>query len=236
MNTQHTLSSGADSESRWIFRVGAVSALLVLIGYIATFPVYAWVGNPPTTGIEAQLVYFADKAAGWWIIAGLMVSTDLLLIPLFLALYHALKDVRRYMMLIALAFMYLFVVLDLAITWMAFSELIINGTRYVVATDAAKTLLIAGASHASAMLESPLGAVYAIVFPATGVALASLVMLRGGFGKVTAYLGVLMGITGFAYLGAYVINELDVLRYINALLATAWYGFVGVKLLRLYRQ
>lgn len=72
MSAQNALPFKEDSENSWIFRIGAISALLVLVGYIATFPVYAWVGNPPKSGIDAQLTYFAANATGWWIITGLM--------------------------------------------------------------------------------------------------------------------------------------------------------------------
>ena len=60
----------------------------------------------------------------WWAILGLSVLTDLLLVPVALALYLALKGVDRDAMLVATAFIGLFVVLDLAVTWPNYASLI----------------------------------------------------------------------------------------------------------------
>lgn len=237
MSTQNAVAAGAESENRWIYQAGGISALLVLVGYAATFPVYFSVGTPPEANAGAQLAYFGAHATGWWVITGLMVATDLLLIPVFLALYHALKGRGRDMMLIALALEYLFVALDPLVTWTPYSALIIAGGRYAAATtDAARAALIAGAGYPSAMIDWPLAGLYAIVIPAVAVLLTGLVMLRGVFGKPTAYLAVAMGVTGIAYLGSYLVSALEPIYYLNAMLAMVWFGFVGVGLLRLGRR
>jgi hypothetical protein len=237
MNGRKMTIPPADPECRWAYRAGAVSAFLVFAGYLATIPVYVRVGNAPRTGVEAQLAYFAGHATGWWVIVGLMVGTDLLLIPLFLALYQAMKHIGRSMMLIALALKYLFVALDISVTWTAYSALIVAGGKYGAAvTGAAKAALVAGAGYPSAMIDSPLMAVGAIIIPSAGVLLTGLVMLRGVFGKPTAFLALAAGITGIAFLGSYIFSALGVFSYINALFATVWYGFVGTRLLKLSRQ
>jgi hypothetical protein len=237
MSTQNTLSGAVDLDARWLYRAGGISAFVLVVVYFLTFPVYAWVGDPPPSGVEAQLRYFAEHAMGWWVILGLMVFTDLLYIPIFSSLYQALKGINRGAMLLATSVMALFVALDLAVTWTAYSALITSGANYVAAaTDAQRAIFVAAAGYPSAILDSPLSNAYAILFPALGVLLVGLVMLKGIFNKATACLAVAMGITGIIFMGSYIVGALDVFRIINALLATVYYLFAGYRLYRLGRQ
>jgi hypothetical protein len=238
MNTQNRTTSEVDPEGKWMYRVAGICAIVLVVAYFLTFPIYAWVGNPPASGIEAQLAYFAEHATGWWAIAFLMVVTDLLLVPIFVGIYLALKHINKGLMLVALTFKaFLFVVLDLAVTWTAFSTMIIAGVQYGAAasTEAQRAALAAGAAYASAMLASPLADVYANVIPALGVLFAGVVMLKGVFNKATAYLALGMGLAGIVYLGSFFVDGLVVLRYINAFLAMLFYLLVGVRLYKLGR-
>jgi len=223
-----------DPDGKWPYRLGGIAALVLVVGYLLTFPVYGWVGDAPPTGVEEQLIYFAEHATGWWVILGLMVFTDLLMVPIFLALYQALKGINRNVMLLAIACTGLFIALDLAVTWIAYSVLISSGVNYAAATDAAqRAVFVAAAAYPSAILDSPMLGTCAILIPSLGVFLTGLVMLRGVFNKTTAYLAVVTGITGFIFMGSYFVDAAAVFRYINAFLAMIWYLFVGVKLYKL---
>ena len=168
-----------DQNVKWFYRISGIAAFVLVVGYFLTFPLYAWVGEWPASGVEAQLAYFAEYAAGWWGIVFLMVFTDLLLVPIFIGIYLALKHINKRLMLVALAFKaFLFVILDLAVTWTAFSTMIIAGVQYGTATTGAqRAALAAAAAYASATLASPLADTYANVIPALGVFFAGLVML-----------------------------------------------------------
>ena len=61
----------------------------------------------------------------WSGILGLSVVTDLLFVPVALSLYLALKEITRNAMLVATAFVGLFVVLGLAVTWSNYASLIV---------------------------------------------------------------------------------------------------------------
>jgi hypothetical protein len=81
------------------------------------------------------------------------------------------------------------------------------------------------------MLTSPLEIVYAIVTLSSGILLTGLVMLRGAFPRITAYLGLATGILGIVSLtglGPAIIG--------NAVFATAWLFFVGYRLCRLAQE
>jgi hypothetical protein len=227
----------ADLDGKWLYRVGGITAFVLVVGYLLTFPIYAWVGDAPPDGVEAQLVYFAEHGTGWWIILGLMVFTDLLMVPIFLALYRALKGINRYTMLLAIACKGLFIALDLAVTWTAYSMLITSGDNYAAATtEAQKAVFVAAAGYPSTILASPLSGTYSILIPSLGVLLTGLVMLNGVFNKTTAYVALAAGITGIVFMGSYIAGALYGFRIINALLATIWYLMVGFRLYRLGQQ
>ncbi|MBV8114288.1 MAG: hypothetical protein JO300_06070 [Silvibacterium sp.] len=215
---------------RW-FRVGSFAAVALGIGYIIIIALYARVGAPPSSGGEAWFRYLAGKTAIWWAILGLSVFTDLLYLPLALALYLALKRINRNLMLLATAFIGLFVVLDLAVTWTHYASILALYGRYSAATgDAQRAAYLAAADYASAMLASRLEVVYAIVTLSFGILLTALVMRRGSFDQITAWLGLVTGVLGIASLTG---SSLAIIG--NALFATLWLFFVGYRLYRLAR-
>jgi hypothetical protein len=237
MSTQNMLANTPDPDGLWLYRIGGISSFVLVAGYLLTFPVYAWVGDPPPSGVEAQLTYFAEHATGWWTILSLMVFTDILYIPVFLSLYQALKEINRNTMLLVAAFIGLFVILDLSLTWTSYSALITSGVNYAAATtDAQRTAFVSAASYPSVMLDSPMLGTCAILVPSLGFLLAGLVMLRGIFNKATAYLALAVGITGIVFMGSYIVDALGIFRIVNALLVTFWYLFVGLRLFKLGQQ
>jgi hypothetical protein len=218
-------------QRRW-YLVGGLAALVLGICYVAIIPLYAHVGAPPSGGGEAWFKYLPGKTTFWWTILGLSVFTDFLFLPVALGLYLALKGVNRNAMLLATAFVGLFVALDLAITWSHYASILTLYRDYsTAADDAQRAGYVAAANYASAMLSSPLEIVYAIVTLSLGFLVAGFVMLRGPFSKITAYLGVITGLLGIASL-----TGVSVFIIGNALFATAWLFFVGYRLCRLAQE
>jgi hypothetical protein len=236
MSAQNMMVSAVNADGKWLYRAGGIAALILVIGYFLTFPVYASVGTQPS-GAEAQLSYFAEQAAGWWVIIGLMVFTDLLYIPVWLALYQALKEINRNAMLLAIACVGLFVALDLAVTWTAYSSILILGGSYAAATsDTQRAIFVAAAGYPSTVLDSPLLAIYAILIPSLGFLFTGPVMAKGGFGKSASFLSWAVGISGIvAVAGPYFASALGMMRIVNALLATIWFLLVGWRLYRIGR-
>jgi hypothetical protein len=236
MTTQNMVVNTVDPDGNWIYRVGGISALVLGIGYLLTFPVViVYAGGFPPPGVEAKLVFFAEHAAEWWAATALMVFTDLLYVPVFLALYQTLKYINRYLMLLALACAGLFVVLDLAVTWTAYSSLATMGGIYAAAkSDTQRAIIIAAAGYPSAVTDSILVSIYATLIPALGELFTSLVMRKGIFNKTTAYLGVIAGISGIlAGIGTLFVSEMEIAQYINASLAMIWFFLVGFTLYKL---
>jgi len=109
MRAEKTTVDAVGMDQKQWYRLGGVAALVLGIGYIIIFPLYAHVGAPPN-GAEAWFQYLPGKTTVWWTILGLSVFTDFLYVPVAFALYLALKGVSRNAMLLATAFVGLFVV------------------------------------------------------------------------------------------------------------------------------
>jgi hypothetical protein len=234
VSAEKVIGTSVDPEGTWSYRAGGLSAIALAVGYIATIPLYAYVGAPPTGG-EAWLTYAAGKTNVWWAIFGLSVITDFLFVPVAFALYLALKGVNRGAMLVATAFVGLFVVLDLAVTWSHYAVLIaLTGDYAAATTEAQRAAYVAAANLAAAVLTFSL-AVYSILVPSLGILMVGLVMLRGGvFGKGIAYLGVVTGVLGIiSVAGPLLVSALSATIIVTSLLTTVWVLLVGYRLLRL---
>ena len=171
------------------------------------------------------------KTTVWWAILALSVMTDFLFVPVALSLFLALKRVNRNAMLLATAFVALFVVLDLAVTWTNYAALLILSDLHAAATnDVQRAAYVAAATYASAVLASPTEVFYAIVDLSLGILVIGLVMLQGKgiFNKTTAYLGLATGILGIASVAGFFVTII-----MNAVSATVWVLLVGYRLCRL---
>jgi len=223
------MSSPNASEERQCYRWGGIAALLLAIGYVVIIPLFARAGAPPATG-EAWFRYLPGKTTMWWEILWLSVVTDLLYLPVAWVLWFALRQAGRNLMLGATVCLHLFVVLDLAVTWAHHASLLALFQSYsgAAADEAHRAAYLAAAEYASAMLATPLFIFYAIVIPSVGILLASIVMMKGRFGKASAWTGVITGVFGVLSLTGFY-----PLVIANALGATLWFFLVGARLLRL---
>jgi len=215
-----------------LLRAGGVSALLLGAGYLIIFPLYASVGAPPSGGGELWLRYLNGKTRTWWAILWLSVVTDLLYIPVGLALFAALKRVNKSAMLLATSLMLLFVALDLSVTWSHYASLLTLSERNAAAAPGVeRASVVAAAEYAAAVLGSRLLIVYAIGILSSSILLAGVVMLRSVFNRASAYLALATGALGIASLGGWGVTII-----LNAVCATLWLLFVGARLWRLGRH
>jgi hypothetical protein len=213
---------------RSIFRIGGTCASTIAVIYVVTIVLFAFAGSLPN-GTEAALRYLHDKATLWSAIAALSVLTDVLYIPVGLSLYFALREINRTAALVGVAFMFLFVGLDLAVTWTNYASLIVLSGHYASATsDAQRAVYVASAEYPMSVLSSRLATVYAIVDLSFGILVIGVAMLKGVFNKPTAYVGIATGVVGILTL-----SGLFVTVILNAILAIVWLFFIGYRLYRL---
>lgn len=222
------MAEAANPEGNSLYRLGGTCAATIAVAYLITIPLYAAVGAPPTGDGETWLNYLAGKTTGWWVILGLSVLTDLLFVPVAFSLYFALRRVNRTALLVATALVFLFVALDLAVTWANYGALIVLANHYASAATPAKRLAdAAAANYPAAILSSRLEAVYAIVILSIGILITGLVMLRSVFNRPTAYVAVAIGVLGIATLTG---SGLAVI--LNAVATIIWLFLVSYRLYR----
>jgi hypothetical protein len=131
----------------------------------------------------------------------------------------------------------LFVVLDLAVTWTNYAALITLSEGYGTTTALQRAADVGAATYAAAVLDSSLEAIYSILILSIGILVTSLVMRRGVFGRGTAYIGVVTGVSGIvAVVGPYFASVLSVMIVVVSALTTLWIVLVGVTLIRLSRR
>lgn len=237
MEAQNLMVNSVDPQWKGIYRLGALAAFALVIGYIFIIMLYIPVFPFPDEG-QAMLEYLNGKTAVWWAIIGVSALTDFLYALIAFSLYQALKGINRPTMVVATGLKWLFVVLELAITWPNYAVLFTSSYGYAAATtDIQRTAYIASANYATTVINSTLMAVYAILIPALGTLLIGLVMRKGIFNKVTAYLGVITGILGVvSVVGPLFISALEPTIILTSLLTAVWFLLVGLRLFKLGQQ
>ena len=189
MDTSYAAEGPHGVSPAWMLRIGGVAALLLAAGYVATIPLFAAAGVPPS-GAQARLDYHATTAAAWWAIVALSVLTDLLFIPVSIALYTALRRSSESAMLLATVFTLLFVVLDLSRDLAQLHIAITLSQQYATATTVdQRAILVAAAGYPSAVLSSPLQSIDSILTLSIGILVTGLVILRGAFGRASGSWG-----------------------------------------------
>ena len=184
--------------------------------------------------VDALLLYLATNSSRWWWIIGLSVLTDFLFIPLAASIYFVLRNINRYMIWLAAGCIILFVILDLAITWTNYAAAMALGNGYLKAsTEIQKTAILTTAEPVGAVLHSKLLFVYNSLTLAAGILFTGMVMLRGAFGKVSAYLGIATGCAGvLAVLGSFLTSALSSAIILASCLTTLWVFIVGYQFCR----
>jgi hypothetical protein len=235
MSVQPMKDNAVDPDGKWLYRVGGITALGFGLAYVVIIALYLPMGALPS-GAEAWLASIARNTAAWWAILGLSVLTDFLLVPVALSLYLALNGINRHAMLVATAFIGLFAVLDLALTWTNYAMLITLSADYAAAsTDTQRAAFVAAAYYPSTLLESNLLFVYNSLTLAVGILITGLVMLKGIFNKTTAYLGLATGILGIVSVTSsfFASSVSSVTIILASVLTTVWVFLVGFRLYRL---
>jgi hypothetical protein len=221
-------------QDRWLWRAGAVSALALAIGYVVIIGLYVPLGAPPGPA-EERLAYIARNTTTWWAILWISAVTDLLFVPVGLALYAALKGMNRSAMALAAACVGLFVFLDLALTWSNYAALIVLSGKYASAvSESARQAVVTAAEYPAIVSESTYLFVCNTMTLSVGILIAGVVMKAARFGKGAAYTGIATGVLGIvAVVGPLLVPALGPTIIVASVLTMAWLFFVAYELWRL---
>lgn len=227
-----------DPEGRWLYRVGGVSAIAFAVMYFVIVAIFVPLGGMPTGGAEGWLKNLAKNSTDWAAIISLNVLTDFLLVPITLALYLALKGVNKSVMLAATAIVFCFPILDLPLTWGTIGSLFELSGQYAAAVNAVqREAVVMAAIYPSAMMDADVLRVYGWLPVNVGILLIGFVMLKGIFGKGTAYLGVVTGVFGVTATAASFFEPTRSLSFIliglTAVIHAVWSLSAGFQLCKL---
>lgn len=214
------------AEDRWLFRISGICTFVLGVAYVATVILWIYIGKLPTSG-EAWLTSIGGKTGVWWTTLGLSVLTDVLFVPLALALYALLRRVNQGAALIGTSLMGLFVPVDLDGTWAHYGTLItLSGHYSAAASDAQRASYVAAADYGSAFVTSRVEALYTVGLLSLAILLISIIMLRSDVGRTAAWFGIAGGFFGVLSVTGW---NLPVL--LNAAGVAVWVFLVGYRLL-----
>ena len=218
-----------DSAWRSLYKIGGAAALLVAL--FVPIQIIVFIIEPPPETVIGWFTLFQDN----WLL-GLLDMDLLLLIDqvasgiLLLALFMALRRSSQSLMLIALTAALLGIAAYLASNT-AFEMLSLSNRYAAAATEAEKAIFLAAGEG---MLATWTGTAYSVGYVLVGISLliTGLVMLKSGrFGRVTAWVGVVMGVLSLVPASAGTVGLVFALGSLLPL--EIWYILVGVKLVRL---
>jgi hypothetical protein len=216
------------SDWRSLYKVGGLAALLVAL-FVPVQIIIFLVSPPPETVIGWFNLFQDNGFLGLLDMDLLLVVDEVLSSLLILALYIALRRTSQSFMLIAMTITLLGIAASLASN-PAFDMLNLSNS-YAAATSAAERALFLAAGEG--MLATWTGTAYSVGYVLVGIALliTGLVMLKSGrFGKVTAWVGVIVGVLSLVPASAGTVGL--IFAFGSLLPLEIWYILVGVKLVK----
>jgi hypothetical protein len=216
------------AESAWkvLYRVGGAAALTVVLLYVIQIMVFV-VSPPPNSVIGFFTLFHKNALLGLLDLDLLSIADYALFVPMFLALYIALRGVSPSFMVIATALGLVGVATYFASNT-AFEMLSLSNQYAAAATDAQRSLLVASGQ---AMLAIYQGTAFYVSYALLAIAplIISAVMLRSKtFGKATAYVGIGANVLA---LGLFVPMMIGIyLSIVSAVGLLIWYILIARRL------
>jgi len=224
-----------DTSWKGLYKWGGISALLVGVLFIIAIPLSLAMGPTPSGG-EAILKYYSGQTTLASSVHGIGILSDVLFVPVVLALYLALKGVNKNAMLTATGFGGLFLALDLGVTDIAWIALTSLSQNYAAATtDVQRAAYVATANYALAIGAVGM-TVYSTLILSIWLLITAVVMLKGIFSRVTAYLGIVASIAGFVYSISLFVPALAMSIVIAMVLFAIWLLLAGYRLYKLGKR
>lgn len=225
---QVTDTAVTDSPWHWLFRVAGISALVTAMFIVVQMIVFIlW--PPPSTAIDYFNLFQDNALLGFLALDLLYVIDNILLIPILLALYIALRRTNESFMLIGTAFGFIGIAALFASNPAA-NMYFLSGQYVAATTDVQRSLLL---TAGEAMLAVYSGTAYhvSLILGSIALVIISVVMLQSKiFSKATAYMGILANILA---LGLYVPEVGIYILFFSVVFLLAWYILITPRLFQL---
>ncbi len=190
---QDTNTETSDSDWKGLYRVGAVAALLMFV--LTLIQSFVFITNPPpSTVIDYFTLFQKSQILGLLDLDLLLIVINILLIPIYLALYVALSRFSKSYMTIALAIGLIGTTLFFASREATFGMLSLSNQYAATSTDTERAILLA-AGQTLLTIYNGTAFDLSYIFGGVVILIFSVVMLQSNiFSKATAYIGIVMGI------------------------------------------
>jgi MFS family permease len=212
----------------WLFRIAGAAALLMFV--IIPVQIVIFLASPPPQSVPDYFALFQhNRLLGLLDLDFLLLVDNLLSIPLYLALYIALKRKNESFVLIATFLGLLSIMLYLVSREATFSMATLSDQYVLAASETQRQILLAAGQ---VLLVSYNGTVFNIsyVLGALALIILSLVMLRTSlFNKATAYLGLVANLIA---LGLYFPSVGIYISVFSVLFLWVWDLLIALRLLQ----
>jgi hypothetical protein len=229
---QVTDAETADSHWHWLYKIGGAAAVIMVVFIPIQIIVYIF-WPIPETAIDSFTLFQNNKLIGLLSLELTYIVSNVLAIPLYLALYIALKRASESFMAIATALG--LVAIPAIFAARPIFEMLYLSEQYAAATtDAQRSIFLAAGQAKLALIYGTAQNVH-YVLGTIALLIISVVMLRSNvFSKATAYMGIIANVLAF---GLYVPKIGIILSVISVLpFLTIWFILVARRLFQLGRQ
>ena len=225
---QVTNTDTTDSRWNWLYKVAGMTALITAVLIVAQMIVFIlW--PPPNTAIDYFSLFQDNALLGFLALDLLYVIDNVLLIPILLALYVALRKTNESFMVIGAALGFVGIAALFASNPAANMHFL-SGQYAAAATDAQRSLFLAAGE---AMLAVNSGTAYhvSLILGSVALVIIPIVMLQGIiFSKATAYMGILANVLA---LGFYVPKIGIYILLFSVVFLWIWYILITRRLFQL---
>ncbi len=215
----------ADASWQPLYRIGGAAAFLVVVLYVIQIIVFV-VSPPPSTVIGYFTLFHKNALLGLLDLDLLSIADYALFVPMFLALYVALRRASPSFMAIATALGLIGIATYFASNT-AFEMLSLSSQYAAAATDAQRSLFVASGQAMLAIYQGTAFDVSYVLLAVTPL-IISVVMLRShSFGKVTAFVGIVANVLA---VGLFVPAIGVFLSIVSAVGLLIWYILIARRL------
>jgi hypothetical protein len=220
-----------DSRWHWLYRVAGISALVTAVLILLQMIVFI-IWPPPSTAIDYFNLFQDNALLGLLALDLLYVIDNVLLIPILLAFYVAIRRANESFMMVATAIGTVGIVALLASN-PAVNMQFLSRQYTAAATDAQRSLFLAAGE---AMLAVYSGTAYhvSLILGSVALVIISIVMLQSKlFSKATVYMGILANLLA---LGLYVPKIGIYILLFSVVFLLVWYILITQRLFQLGKQ
>lgn len=223
------VASNPDPSWRGLYRAGGVSAALYIIFGIIVPAVLFLISHLDPNFDGVQTLQFISSNRIWWIIEQtLVLGPSIFAIVTFMAIFMALKHINKSYAAIGSA-----VAIVCQILFLAYFPIVMGlvelSDQYTAAATAAQRVSIVAATECLVAQNKSIGPSEAIL--ALSVLILSIIMLKGVFHKVVAYLGIIAFVAAVA--GMALMSTIGIAYLFWWAFFMIWFIAVGIRLYKL---